>query len=96
MVLAALGPDIAMLGYLANVRLGASLYNLAHLVALPAVLAAVALITHRSGLLSFALIWIAHIEFDRALGYGLKYPTFFKDTAFTAGGLKSAVLSDGL
>ena len=75
-----LWPDIAMLGYLANVKLGAGLYNLTHFVAFPAALAGVSLITHRSGLLSVALIWIAHIEFDRALGYGLKYPTFFKDT----------------
>jgi hypothetical protein len=27
-----------------------------------------------------ALIWLAHIGADRALGYGLKYPTAFKDT----------------
>ena len=27
-----------------------------------------------------ALIWLAHIGADRALGYGLKYPTGFKDT----------------
>ena len=27
-----------------------------------------------------ALIWIAHIGFDRALGYGLKYATGFRDT----------------
>jgi hypothetical protein len=27
-----------------------------------------------------ALIWIAHIAFDRLLGFGLKYPTQFKDT----------------
>lgn len=26
------------------------------------------------------LIWLAHIGFDRMLGYGLKYPTGFKDT----------------
>ena len=79
-----LWPDLAMLGYLArvtpNVRLGARLYNLTHFVAFPAVLAAVSLVLHRGGLLSFSLIWIAHIEWDRALGYGLKYPTFFKDT----------------
>jgi hypothetical protein len=31
-------------------------------------------------LLSAALIWLAHIGMDRALGYGLKYPTTFKDT----------------
>jgi hypothetical protein len=26
------------------------------------------------------LIWIGHIGFDRVLGYGLKYPTAFRDT----------------
>ena len=26
------------------------------------------------------LIWLAHIAMDRALGYGLKLPTGFKDT----------------
>jgi hypothetical protein len=27
-----------------------------------------------------ALIWVAHIGFDRMLGFGLKYPSRFKDT----------------
>ena len=27
-----------------------------------------------------ALIWLAHIGMDRLLGYGLKYPSAFKDT----------------
>lgn len=75
-----LWPDLFMLGYLANVRLGARLYNLVHIVAFPVLLAGVSFSLHRSGVLSFALIWLAHIEWDRALGYGLKYPTFFKDT----------------
>jgi hypothetical protein len=26
------------------------------------------------------LIWLAHIGIDRAIGYGLKHPTGFKDT----------------
>ena len=26
------------------------------------------------------LIWLTHIGVDRAIGYGLKYPTGFKDT----------------
>ncbi len=30
--------------------------------------------------LFFPLIWLAHIGFDRMLGYGLKYPSGFKDT----------------
>jgi hypothetical protein len=29
---------------------------------------------------SIALIWFAHIGFDRALGYGLKYPSAFQNT----------------
>jgi hypothetical protein len=28
----------------------------------------------------FGLIWLAHSGFDRMLGFGLKYPTFFGDT----------------
>jgi hypothetical protein len=31
-------------------------------------------------LLSLALIWVAHIGFDRLLGYGLKYATAFGHT----------------
>jgi hypothetical protein len=75
-----LWPDLAMLGYLANVRVGAALYNLVHTEVFPLVLAGIAYSTHRSNWLAFALIWFAHIGWDRMLGYGLKYPTFFKDT----------------
>jgi hypothetical protein len=75
-----LWPDLFMLGYLVSVRVGSSLYNLAHTYFFPLALAGVAVSEHKSETLSFALIWIAHIGFDRALGYGLKYPTFFKDT----------------
>ena len=31
-------------------------------------------------LLSIAMIWLAHIGIDRALGYGLKYPAGFSFT----------------
>ena len=31
-------------------------------------------------LVQLALIWVAHIAADRAMGFGLKYPTEFKDT----------------
>ena len=75
-----LWPDLLMVGYLKDVRLGASLYNLAHNEVLPLVLTAFCFGTRRNQLLGFALIWIAHIGFDRMLGFGLKYPTEFKDT----------------
>jgi hypothetical protein len=75
-----LWPDFFMVGYLVNAKLGARLYNLVHADVLPLALAAVSAGLRQSGLLIFALIWLAHIGADRALGYGLKYPTFFKDT----------------
>src|SRR5580704_7610208 len=75
-----LWPDLFMLGYLANVRLGASLYNLVHTYTWPLLLGAAAVFEQWPNALLFALIWTAHIGIDRALGFGLKYPTFFKDT----------------
>jgi hypothetical protein len=78
--LAFLWPDLFMLGYLVSVRLGSRLYNLVHTYIFPFALVGVSYYEQKNGLMSFALIWLAHIGLDRALGFGLKYPTFFKDT----------------
>jgi len=75
-----LTPDLSMLGYLVNVRVGAALYNLVHTLSLPLAVLLVSYLQHRQLASALALIWTAHIAFDRLLGYGLKYPTFFKDT----------------
>ena len=75
-----LWPDLFMLGYLISVRVGSVLYNLVHTYVFPLALLEFAIFTHKPQFLPFALIWISHIGFDRALGYGLKYPTFFRDT----------------
>jgi hypothetical protein len=75
-----LWPDLFMVGYLKDERIGAGLYNLAHFAAFPASLGSLSYAMHWGKALPFALVWAAHIEFDRVLGYGLKYPTFFKDT----------------
>ena len=75
-----LTPDLFMLGYLVNVRIGAAIYNLAHTLILPLALLFISYIRHWHPAPAVALIWTAHIAFDRLLGYGLKYPTFFKDT----------------
>ena len=75
-----LWPDILMVGYLLNPKLGSRLYNLVHTDVLPAALAAWSFALHRTSPLAFALIWLGHIGLDRALGFGLKYPTVFKDT----------------
>jgi len=73
-----LTPDLFMLGYLANARVGAAIYNLAHTLSLPLALFFISYLQHWH--LALALIWTAHIALDRLLGYGLKYPTYFKDT----------------
>jgi hypothetical protein len=75
-----LWPDLFMLGYLVNPRLGATFYNLVHTEVLPLFLGAAAVFENWHNTLFFAIIWLAHVSFDRMLGYGLKYPTFFKDT----------------
>ena len=75
-----LTPDLFMLGYLLNPRAGAATYNLAHTLTLPLTLLLASYLQHWRLALELALIWTAHIAFDRLLGYGLKYPTFFKDT----------------
>lgn len=75
-----LAPDLFMLGYLLNPRLGAATYNLVHTLALPFALLLIGYLLHWPLAPALALIWIAHIALDRLLGFGLKYPTFFKDT----------------
>jgi hypothetical protein len=71
-------PDASFAGYLAGPRIGAIVYNIAHSQVGPLLLAIAALTTGATFM--YPLIWAAHIGFDRALGYGLKYQTAFGDT----------------
>lgn len=78
-----LSPDLAALGYLLGPRIGAACYNLVHTDVLPVALGLAGLFGALGGLpvaTTLALIWLMHIGFDRLFGYGLKYPTAFKDT----------------
>jgi Domain of unknown function (DUF4260) len=73
-------PDVAMLGYLAGPRVGAASYNLVHTYTTAGIIAGLGIVTGRGLVVSLGLILVAHIGIDRLLGYGLKYPTAFKDT----------------
>jgi hypothetical protein len=73
-------PDLSMVGYVAGPRIGAAAYDAAHTYSLPVALAAAGLIFDSKTAVELGLIWLTHIGVDRALGYGLKYPTGFKDT----------------
>jgi hypothetical protein len=69
-----LAPDLAMFGALAGQKAGARVYNLAHTTSVPAMVGGLAWVTGTLWLVPIAVIWIAHIGLDRAVGYGLKYP----------------------
>ncbi len=73
-------PDLSMVFYLAGPRAGATAYNCAHVTFAPLLLGALGLLSGQPLLTRLALIHLAHIGFDRALGFGLKYPTAFGDT----------------
>jgi hypothetical protein len=75
-----LAPDLSMLGYLAGLRVGATVYNAAHTTVPAIALAAVGLLTDQDVATSVGLVWLAHIGLDRLVGYGLKYPEGFKET----------------
>jgi hypothetical protein len=70
-------PDLSFLGYLAGPRVGAVVYNAAHSYLAPMMLMVTGFSMASPLVLSIAMIWLAHIGIDRALGYGLKYKTGF-------------------
>lgn len=73
-------PDAGMAGYLVGPRLGAITYNLCHTYPGPLLLAGLGWYEGSVFAVATALIWVAHIGFDRLLGYGLKEPEGFHST----------------
>jgi Domain of unknown function (DUF4260) len=70
-------PDLSFAGYLAGPRAGAVIYNAAHSYLGPMALMTLGFASAAPLTLSIAMIWLAHIGIDRALGYGLKYASGF-------------------
>ena len=60
--------------------MGAAAYDVAHTEILPIALGVAGVLADGGLAVQLALIWLAHIGLDRLVGYGLKYPTGFKDT----------------
>jgi len=73
-------PDASFAGYLAGPRVGAWAYNAAHSYAAPIGVLAAGALGSWPPLVAAGLIWTAHLGFDRALGYGLKYEHAFGAT----------------
>jgi hypothetical protein len=75
-----LAPDLSFFGYLAGARVGAIAYNAAHSCIGPVICFVAASALAQPALSAAAIIWAAHVGFDRALGYGLKYAAGFGHT----------------
>lgn len=75
-----LAPDLSFIAFLFGPRVGAAAYNAVHSTTGPLALGLSAVLLSQPVALSIALIWLAHVGFDRALGYGLKYASGFSDT----------------
>lgn len=73
-------PDLSLLGYVAGPGFGALLYNVAHSYVGPLLCLGLGMFLLVPVLITVGIIWIAHIGFDRALGYGLKYERGFRFT----------------
>jgi hypothetical protein len=72
-----LAPDLSFAAYLAGPKVGAIVYNAAHSYMAPVSLMVAGFALSSPLTLSIAMIWMAHIGIDRALGYGLKYSAGF-------------------
>jgi len=78
-----LAPDLAIIPYAINKRVGQIIYNLVHSLAFPLVLGMFSILNANELGLQASLIWFAHIGMDHLFGYGFKYPDSFKETHFS-------------
>jgi len=72
-----LAPDLSFAAYLSGPKFGAMIYNAMHSYMVPMTLMVSGFGFEAPLVLSIAIIWLAHIGIDRALGYGLKYSAGF-------------------
>lgn len=73
-------PDIGMIGYILNPKIGAFTYNLTHHRLIASIIALYAITYGNDSWKLIAIIFFAHISFDRFFGYGLKYNDSFHNT----------------
>jgi hypothetical protein len=74
-------PDISLVPYaFGRTSWGAALYNGFHSTLPALALGMSGWLLRAPNIVGVALIWLAHIAFDRCLGYGLKYPSVFRPT----------------
>ena len=75
-----LTPDIGMLGYLVNTRIGAVTYNIFHHRGISVLLLIAGWYLSNDWIWLAGIIHFGHASMDRIFGYGLKYGDSFKHT----------------
>ncbi|MCF0064640.1 DUF4260 domain-containing protein [Dyadobacter chenwenxiniae] len=73
-------PDLSMIGYLLNAKVGALTYNLVHHKAIAITVGVAGLLIQNNDLMFAGILLFGHSSLDRMLGYGLKYDKGFKFT----------------
>lgn len=73
-------PDLSMIGYLINPRIGSWIYNFIHHKGFGITLYAFGVLLSVPWLTFTGILLFAHSSFDRILGYGLKHEDAFQNT----------------
>jgi len=80
-ILLLLVPDVFMLGYALNRKVGAWIYNIGHSYALAVAVIVAGFALDHNTVLSVGIILMGHIGMDQMLGFGYKYAdSEFSDT----------------
>jgi len=75
-----LAPDISMIGYAVNTKMGAACYNLIHHKGLAIAVYITGVYLQNDLLLLAGVVLFGHSSMDRIMGYGLKYNDSFQHT----------------
>ncbi|MGC4233009.1 MAG: DUF4260 domain-containing protein [Niabella sp.] len=75
-----LGPDVGMLGYLINSKVGAAVYNVFHHKGIAIAVFVAGIYLNNELLQRIGVVLFGHSSFDRLMGYGLKYKKGFRFT----------------
>lgn len=75
-----LAPDIGMVGYIINSKIGSITYNVFHHKGIAIILYFLGIFIENEGIVLAGVIIFSHAALDRFLGYGLKYPDSFHNT----------------
>lgn len=84
-----LTPDIGMLGYLVNSKIGATVYNIFHHKGIAILLYFLGMYLSVPVVQLIGVIVFSHASMDRIFGYGLKYEQGFKYTHLGEIGIKN-------